>query len=311
MKKVFAALFIAFVSIVLMSHNTFAVGLNLNVRYVRSHVGTISANLPSSCRSTATGGIQGTSNDCMFSGPTVATGFGEYLAGDIIEIDFIFLIVAVNDSIDAWAYDIKPVSLGDNTNIVYLGQSFEQLNGSEGMMKYYIRVNSYSNNTYGVSFTGNIHLYNNEYLNAMVTTWRVDNVDFSTINNNLQSVVDAIEESASSNTEYQEHVEEATNNAVQESQDAGQDSSDAATAGTGSLISAIGSAVAAITSASPTNCLINGNMGNLNVGQIDLCANPVPAFVTIIGSLLLVLFIVPLCISLFNRFINLFRSFQS
>lgn len=98
--------------------------------------------------------------------------------------------------------------------------------------------------------------------------------------------------------------------AADNSESAGDSSSSDAEQGTSSLISAIGSAVSVISSASPTNCRINGDMGNLDVGQIDLCANPVPTFIQVIGSLILILITVPLCITLFNRFIGLFRSFQ-
>lgn len=119
----------------------------------------------------------------------------------------------------------------------------------------------------------------------------------------FDDVVDAINEA-------QENESAATEDAVADSQEAGNTSSSDAQTGTASLISTIGSAVSAITSASPTNCLLNGDMGNFDMGQIDLCANPVPAFVQIIGSLILILVTVPLCIVLFNRFIGLFRSFQ-
>lgn len=105
--------------------------------------------------------------------------------------------------------------------------------------------------------------------------------------------------------------EEKTQEAADASETAGGDSSSDAQTGTTSLINAITGAVTVISSASPTNCKINGNMGNLDIGQLDLCANPAPAFVTTIGSLILILMCVPLAIKLFNRFISLFRSFQS
>lgn len=109
------------------------------------------------------------------------------------------------------------------------------------------------------------------------------------------------------NKEQQEKTQEAAD----ASETAGGSSSSDAQQGTSSLLSTIGSAVSVISSASPTNCLLNGNMGNLDVGQIDLCANPVPTFIQIIGSIILILLVVPLCITLFNRFIGLFRSFQT
>lgn len=99
-----------------------------------------------------------------------------------------------------------------------------------------------------------------------------------------------------------QNIEQGNNSANSSSQDA-QNS-------TSSLISAIGSFVGAVTTASPSNCLINGNMGNFSMGNIDLCANPVPTFIQIISSLILIAICVPFAIIMFNRFINLFRSFQ-
>ena len=112
-------------------------------------------------------------------------------------------------------------------------------------------------------------------------------------------------------SEENREVEEKTQDAVDESQTAGSGSSSQAQTGTTGLLNAITGAVSVISSAQPTNCKINGNMGNLDIGQLDLCANPAPAFVQTIGSLILILMCVPLAISLFNRFIAIFRSFQS
>ena len=104
--------------------------------------------------------------------------------------------------------------------------------------------------------------------------------------------------------------EDAANDAVSDSETSGSDSSSDATTATSSLISVIGSFVGAVTTATPTNCRINGDMGNLDVGTIDLCANPVPTFVQIISSLILIAICIPFAIVMFNRFIGLFRSFQ-
>lgn len=114
-----------------------------------------------------------------------------------------------------------------------------------------------------------------------------------------------------SGDEANKEVQEKTQGAVDDSQAAGGSSSQNAQTGTTGLLNAITGAVSVISSASPTNCKINGNMGNLDMGQLDLCANPAPAFVQTIGSLILILMCVPLAISLFNRFIAIFRSFQS
>lgn len=108
------------------------------------------------------------------------------------------------------------------------------------------------------------------------------------------------------NKEVENKTQDAANNSATSG---GSSASDSQTA-TSSLLSVIASGVGAITSASPTNCKINGNMGNLNVGNIDLCANPVPTFMALIGSIIAVLVVLPLVILLFNRFISIIRSFQ-
>lgn len=108
-----------------------------------------------------------------------------------------------------------------------------------------------------------------------------------------------------------EKEEEAANeNIEQNEQDSNASSTDAANASQ-SLISAIGGFVSSITSASPSNCNINGNMGNFDLGNIDLCANPVPSYIQIISSFILISLCIPFAIVMFNRFISLFRSFQT
>lgn len=322
MKKVFAALVIAFVSIVFMSHNVGAITFTNDIEYVQ-HMGFPYFNITNS-----TGTWSCTSN-CRASQQTAgAGGFIKtmtikeqgtdwnfhFYEDDILELSLIVssypqTSLTTNSVPGVWLGGLRlsvvPVN-GSAIDIPSYTTNVENITANAVKVKFYIKFeqeldleqitiwnSSAPSYLFGVSASGSIAI-DNAYLYKYVgsTGAKIDDLA-ETIENQQQQEVDA------------------TNDAVDNSQDAGQDSSDSATAGTGSLISAIGSAVAAITSASPTNCLINGNMGNLNVGQIDLCANPVPAFVSIIGSLLLVLFIVPLCISLFNRFINLFRSFQS
>lgn len=114
----------------------------------------------------------------------------------------------------------------------------------------------------------------------------------------------------SSTNPVNDEQKEATQDAANNSQNSGNTSQTNSQNATSSLLSVITSGIGAITSATPTNCKINGNMGNLNVGNIDLCANPVPTFMVIIGSIIAVLVVLPLVILLFNRFISIIRSFQ-
>lgn len=114
-----------------------------------------------------------------------------------------------------------------------------------------------------------------------------------------------------SGTEVNKEVEDKTQNAADNSSTAGDSSTSDSESATSSLLNVIGTGIGAITSATPSNCRINGNMGNLDVGTIDLCSNPVPSFVAVIGSIIAVLMVLPLVILLFNRFIGIIRSFQT
>lgn len=138
--------------------------------------------------------------------------------------------------------------------------------------------------------------------------WTMDSVDIGQI---IRFSIRNVSQYRFAGDEANKEVQEKTQEAVDDSQAAGGSSSSDAQTGTTGLLNAITGAVSVISSAQPTNCKINGNMGNLDIGQLDLCANPAPAFVQTIGSLILILMCVPLAISLFNRFIAIFRSFQS
>ena len=103
---------------------------------------------------------------------------------------------------------------------------------------------------------------------------------------------------------------EAAEDAAADSQTSGSSSQNDATSATSSLISVITSGIGAITSASASNCVINADMGNFDMGSIDLCANPVPTFMQVIGSIIAALVVLPLLIVLFNRLIAIIGSFQ-
>lgn len=104
--------------------------------------------------------------------------------------------------------------------------------------------------------------------------------------------------------------EEATQDAADQSETSGSSSGSDSQQATSSLISIITSGIGAITSASASNCVIDADMGNFDMGSIDLCANPVPTFMQVIGSIIAALVVLPLVIVLFNRFISIIGSFQ-
>lgn len=104
--------------------------------------------------------------------------------------------------------------------------------------------------------------------------------------------------------------EDNLNQAQEDADTAGSDSSAEADTQGQSLLQAFISFVGAITNASPSNCNINGNMGRMNLGTINLCAiSPPPAF-QVISSIVVIGFCVPLSMAAASKMVSLFRSFQ-
>lgn len=85
--------------------------------------------------------------------------------------------------------------------------------------------------------------------------------------------------------------------------------SQAQTAGT-TLLKAFSDFVGAITNASASDCIIDADMGNLDLGEIDLCQLSLPQPFQILASLTVIGFCVPLSIATAKKLIALIRSFQ-
>lgn len=91
--------------------------------------------------------------------------------------------------------------------------------------------------------------------------------------------------------------------------DAESSASDAESTGT-TLLGAFTSFVNALTNASPSNCNLDMDLGNLDLGVVNLCQLSLPQPLPTIASIMLILFCVPLSISTARKVISLFRSFQ-
>lgn len=93
--------------------------------------------------------------------------------------------------------------------------------------------------------------------------------------------------------------------------DSDSDDSQQAAEGTGqTLLTAFTGFVTAITSARPSNCNLNMDMGNLDLGTVNFCQLSPPQEFQTLASIFLILFCVPLSIATARKVINLFRSFQ-
>lgn len=93
------------------------------------------------------------------------------------------------------------------------------------------------------------------------------------------------------------------------SYDSGESASEATETGT-TLLGAFTAFVGALTSATPSNCVLDMDLGNLDMGNVDFCTLSPPAGFSALASVFLILFCVPLSIATARKIINLFRSFQ-
>lgn len=121
----------------------------------------------------------------------------------------------------------------------------------------------------------------------------------------------------------QETIENAVQNALDDEKDQYEDqaeenaatinSDSSAAQGTAtSLLGVVGQFISTLTSAQPTNCNLNGNLiPHLPLGNLDLCQNSPPAAITVLGSLVLIAFVVPLAYHTVKRMLALIGSFQS
>lgn len=124
-----------------------------------------------------------------------------------------------------------------------------------------------------------------------------------------QATTDAINEQNDKDDEDRSNLESQSSDI----NDAGDSSQESAESTGTSLLTAFTSFVSHLTYAisNPSNnCNLNMNMGNLNLGNVDLCTLSPPAEFQTIGSIFMVLFCVPLSIATARKLISLIRSFQ-
>lgn len=120
------------------------------------------------------------------------------------------------------------------------------------------------------------------------------------------SIESALEEQNQKDDEDRSNLESQQESS---STDAGT-SADAANQQGTTLLAAFTSFVNALTSATPSNCRLDMDLGNLDMGNVDLCQLSPPAGFSALASVFMILFCVPLSIATARKVISLFRSFQ-
>lgn len=135
------------------------------------------------------------------------------------------------------------------------------------------------------------------------------NRNFNMLDNSITQQGNATQEAIEAQTEQDQQDREDLSDQQSAADTSAADSGDDAEEAGTSLLSAVSSFVGVLTSASPSDCVIDMDLGNLDMGNVDLCQLSPPQPIPTIASIMLISFFVPLSWATATRMIGLFRSF--
>lgn len=207
---------------------------------------------------------------------------------------------------------------GNPYGLYIMSSGLEQLGNSQGAM----RIIMYSTSTTNVPANGalcfqpglgasissldNVVVQPDTLTVYEPTTIQIDQTNVINAQNSTTNAVN------SGNTAQQNRWNQEDTKISQNDTD-GQNSSTAAQTDTQNqgttLLQMFTALVGAITSANAGNCTISGNMGHLNLGQLNYCDSNPPAFVTTIGSLFALVIVGLASRAIFKQMIGLFQEF--
>lgn len=134
--------------------------------------------------------------------------------------------------------------------------------------------------------------FNDESIAILQTQTNQNN----TIINQNQTIIDQDNQDRSD-------LQNTSDNAESDAQQLGQ----GVTQASSSLILIIGNFISTVLNPPQSDCVIDGNMGNMDLGNIDLCSlSPPPAF-SIIGSFIVLGMLIPLVLACIFKFISFLR----
>lgn len=186
------------------------------------------------CR-TGSGSLYSSSGSCSMRGAIITLPYSEYLAGDIIEVDFNIIQTGNDNANNSWVHQLKADSTNmANTPVAIIDIEYENLNQNTSAVKVYVMVGAYTNSMPSVGISGNITLNQNDFLHIPYTAcWRatgngaseivsaINNnaTDLSTTNTKIDSVVSAIEDLQDTTEEYISVQQQANDDANDRYQD--------------------------------------------------------------------------------------------
>lgn len=249
-KKLVLCLGLLLASLLVSCQSAYAEPITQDVSYIRSSVNP-SIQAGGNCSADGNNAIKGIQSGCVASGLIVSLPYSEYLKGDIIEIDLNIIHYENDNALNAWLFKMQADSTNTaNTPVALMTIDYQSITQNTGVAKFYIMVGAYTNNMPTVGLSGNIFLYNHDFLSVSSTTcWRptVDSssaiisainnsaTDLTSTNNKIDSVVSAIEDLQDTTEEYITIQEQANQDANDRYEDEKQTTYDEAQNGNDNL----------------------------------------------------------------------------
>lgn len=125
-----------------------------------------------------------------------------------------------------------------------------------------------------------------------------------------QAQLDFDKEQAKKEEEQRKEDEDKANQAGSDSQTSSDNSQSEVDSASKGLFDILTSFVGSITGASPGTCSVSGNFGFFDAGNIDLCtgSSKITPITNVVGAVMLIGLIIPACVVLLHRFVDLYNE---
>ena len=322
--------FIPFLIILLMSHNTFALTLTENVKLQSVYstgLTVIGPNISYTNVTSASGGTTGAGIETF----RLHFNNASCVPGDIYQVNVNFFNTNQNDSLDAWASSLY----GGDNDFSFIETEYQQMDAGTGQISFTLACTSTFNNSNKYltlnSATGSaIWLYPQEWITTFyVARYKVLNTDVDAheiaenayeINQKIDEIIDALNHNSDALDTVNESIENINNDVEDATQDASDAAEDAANdnssnAASTNLVGVLSSFLQAITNFSATDCNIVLNFPSYAGGTMtfNVCQYKDKAgnLISVFTSLTLIVFYLPLAIKLLSMIYNEIRSFTN
>lgn len=338
MKKIAFGILCMAAAVLLMSHNTYAVDLSVNVNRVWSNFVTNDIQWVYGNSQTGNGvGWTASADQTVLHSFTIMTMPGRTCtAGDIYEIQFNVYNITNNNSIDAFVNGITPAVLTNGWE--FIQTKVENFGGSSAILTFYVlhTTNGGSlcqqiafSSTLGSNYMMTFNNQEGMRLNVINIYHPTSGTDMSTVNNavgninsgisdinlNLNNVADKIDDLQQQQQQQQQQEQQATDNISNQTPSNISQNGNTENQASTNLIGAFSSFVNALTNIQTGNCNITLAFPAYAGGSqtVNICQNKDKAgnLISVFSSLTLIVFYVPLAIRLLTMIYNEIRSFTN